>query len=194
MSVIINIWKELGQVSFLENGGILFPTGAHGLLCHRLLIKIKGTDEHIASQGTSLQSEDKGVGYSQYSHATIAPVDVASLIPGVRALPGLSSGMEGAQRSGFQLCLLAEDEGLKGPCPRSSVASAAHALSCADWSLRDPGYKMVFSPESQSQSPLWRLTLLSDPKILRVLGRLQRGESSGELGTIHQVHAQDDIF
>jgi hypothetical protein len=29
--------------------------------------------------------------------------------------------------SEVQLCLLAENEGLKGPCPRSSVTSAAHA-------------------------------------------------------------------
>jgi hypothetical protein len=29
-----------------------------------------------------------------------------------------------------------------------------------DWSLRDLGYKMVLSPESWGQSPLWRLTLL----------------------------------
>jgi hypothetical protein len=48
----------------------------------------------------------------------------------------LSSCREGTQRSGAQLCLLAEDEGLKGPCPRNSVASGACVLSCADWSLR----------------------------------------------------------
>ena len=72
----------------------------------------------------------------------------------------LSSYREGAQRSGAQLCLLAEDEGPKGPCPRSSVSSAAHMLSCEDWSLRDPGYKMAISLESWGQSPLWRLTLL----------------------------------
>jgi hypothetical protein len=40
-----------------------------------------------------------------------------------------SSGNEGAQGSGSQLCLLAEDEGLTGPCPRSSVASVPHVLS-----------------------------------------------------------------
>jgi hypothetical protein len=53
---------------------------------------------------------------------------------GVRALSGslLSSGKEGALGSGSQLCLLAEDEGPKGPCPRSSVASVPHVLS------RDP--------------------------------------------------------
>jgi hypothetical protein len=47
------------------------------------------------------------------------------LIPGVRALPGgqLSSDREGVQGSGSLLCLLAEDEGPEGPCPRSSVAS-----------------------------------------------------------------------
>ena len=53
------------------------------------------------------------------------------LSPGVRAIPvGLfSSGKQGAQGSGSQLCLLAEDEGQTGSCPRSSVASAAHELS-----------------------------------------------------------------
>jgi hypothetical protein len=34
----------------------------------------------------------------------------------------------------------------KGPCPRSYVASVASMLSCTDWSLRDPGYKMALSP------------------------------------------------
>jgi hypothetical protein len=58
------------------------------------------------------------------------------LSPRVRALPGgrLSFGEEGAQGSGFQLCFLAEDEGPKGPCPRSFVALVAHMLSCVDWS------------------------------------------------------------
>jgi hypothetical protein len=97
----------------------------------------------------------------------------------------LSSCKEGAQRSVAQIHLLAEDEGPKGPWPRRCVAAVAHVLSCVNWSLRDSGYKMVFSPESQGQSPLWRLTLLSDPKILGVLGCLQCGESSGDLGTVH---------
>jgi hypothetical protein len=63
----------------------------------------------------------------------------------VRALSAgkLSSGKEGAQRSGSQLCLLAEDEGPRGPCPRISVDSAAFELSCLDWSLRDLGYKII---------------------------------------------------
>jgi hypothetical protein len=58
----------------------------------------------------------------------------------VIAFPGgqLFSGREGAQRSGSQLCLLAEDEGPKGLCLRSYVDSVAHVLSCVDWSLRDP--------------------------------------------------------
>ena len=66
--------------------------------------------------------------------------------PVVRALSAgkLSSVREGMQRSGSQLCLLSEDEGLEGPCPRSSVASVAHILSCMDWSLRDPGNKISF--------------------------------------------------
>ena len=64
-------------------------------------------------------------------------------------------------------------------------------LSCTDWSLRDLGYKMALSLESWGQSPLWRPTLLSDPKILGVLGHLWSGESSGDHGTIHRVHAKD---
>ena len=92
--------------------------------------------------------------------------------------------------SGAQIFLLAEDEGQKGPCPRSSVASVAHVLFFEDWFLRDPGYKMELSPESLGQSPLWRPTLLRDPKILRMLGCLWHGEPSGDLGTVHRVHAQ----
>jgi hypothetical protein len=61
----------------------------------------------------------------------------------------LSSCREGAQRSGAQLCLLAEDQGLKGSCSRSYVAFAACTLSCTDWFLRDPGYNMAISPSSQ---------------------------------------------
>jgi hypothetical protein len=58
------------------------------------------------------------------------------LIPGVRALPvgQLSSVMEEVQGSRSQLRLLTEVGGLKGPCPRSSVASAIHMLSCVEWS------------------------------------------------------------
>ena len=37
----------------------------------------------------------------------------------------LSSCREGAQRFRAQLCLLVEDEGQKGPCSRSSLASVA---------------------------------------------------------------------
>jgi hypothetical protein len=68
-------------------------------------------------------------------------------IPGSPTLLSLSCQStlcrEGAQRSGAEICLLAEDEGPKGPCPRSYVASAACVLSCADWTLWDPGYKMA---------------------------------------------------
>ena len=107
----------------------------------------------------------------------------------VRALSSgnLSSCREGAQRSGAQIHLLVEDEGPKGPCPRSSVASVTHMVSHLHWSLRGAGYKMALSPESRGQCPLWRLTLLSDPKILGVLGLLWLGESSGmesPLGTM----------
>jgi hypothetical protein len=83
-------------------------------------------------------------------------------VPMVRVLSAgkFSSGMECAQRSGALLCLLAEDEGTKGLCQRSSVPSVAHTLSWTNWSLRDPGYKMVISPESWGQIAPWRLTLL----------------------------------
>ena len=55
------------------------------------------------------------------------------LSPVVRALPvgRITFDKEGSQGSGSQLCLLAEDEGPKGPCPRSSVASVAHMPSSA---------------------------------------------------------------
>ena len=107
----------------------------------------------------------------------------------VRALSAgkLSSCWEGIQRSVVQIHLPAEDEGPKGPCPRSSVASMAHTLFCMDCSLRDQGYKMALSSESQSQSPFWSLILLSDPKILGVLGHLQFGKSSGNYGTVHRA-------
>ena len=52
---------------------------------------------------------------------------------------------------------------------------------------------MVLSLESRGQSPLWRPTLLSDPKILGVLGHLQHGESSGDRGTVHRVGAQGGL-
>jgi hypothetical protein len=112
------------------------------------------------------------------------------LSPMVRALSvvKLSSCREGVQMSGAQI--LAEDEGPKGPCPISSVASVAHELSWSDWSLRDRRYKMALSPEFPGQSPPWRPTLLSNSKILGVLGKMQHGESSGDLGIIRRVHAK----
>ena len=57
------------------------------------------------------------------------------LSPEVRALPvgKLSSCGEGAQRPEDQQSLLAEDEGPKGPCPRSSVVSD----TCADLPQRN---------------------------------------------------------
>ena len=83
----------------------------------------------------------------------------------VKALPAgrLSSGKEGAQGTGSQLCLLTEDEGPRGPCPRSSVASTAHAHvhSC-------------------------------DHQVLGVLGVLWHGESSGALDTLGWFHEEDD--
>ena len=85
-----------------------------------------------------------------------------SWVPVVRALSSgkLSCGKGGTQRSGSQLCLLAEDESSKRTCLRSSVASGACVFSCVDWSLRNGGYKMAISPESRDQSLPWRPTLL----------------------------------
>ena len=92
-----------------------------------------------------------------------------------------SSCREGTYRSEALIHLLAEYEGLKGPCPRSSVICGLYAL-LSRLVLRDPGYKMKLSPETWGQSPM---SLLSDTKILGVLGRLQHGESFGDSGTVH---------
>jgi hypothetical protein len=115
-------------------------------------------------------------------------------VPAVRALSAgkLSSCTESSQRFRSQLYLLAEDEVQKGPCSRSSVASAAHMLSWRTGLWESWGTRWHYLlPESQDQSPLWRLTLLSDPKILGVLGCLLHGEFSKELGTVCWVHIQD---
>jgi hypothetical protein len=42
---------------------------------------------------------------------------------------------------GLSSAFMADDEGQKGPCPRSSIASASHVSSCVDWSQwsQDPG-------------------------------------------------------
>jgi hypothetical protein len=83
------------------------------------------------------------------------------LISSVRALPGcwLSSGREGVQGSGSQLCLLVEDEDPKGPCPRISVASVAHVISCIDWSQWSQDSGCVRA----CLCPLTLLLLLQDP-------------------------------
>jgi hypothetical protein len=72
------------------------------------------------------------------------------LSSGVKALPvgRLSSGKEVAQWSGSQLCLLAEDEGPRGPFPRSSVASVTQP-TCSQvimrsWVSWDPAAWRVF--------------------------------------------------
>jgi hypothetical protein len=97
-----------------------------------------------------------------------------SWVPVVRSLCAgkLSSCREGAQMSEAQVNLLPDSKSPKGPCPKISVASVPQVLSCVDWSLKDLGYKMVLSPESHGQSPLWSLTLLSNPKILGRVGHL----------------------
>ena len=103
--------------------------------------------------------------------------------------------------SGSQLCLLAEDEGLKGPCPRSSVASAAHMLSCIDWSQwsQDSGcVRACLCPLTMllpAQDPLGFLELMlcsthqwsQGPGCARCL---QSGESSGDLGPLHRDYAE----
>ena len=123
------------------------------------------------------------------------------LSPGVRAVLKADSRLAGKVPS---------DLGLRRhPCwgwmPEGSLSKklccfcGLRALLCGlvserpriqDGALRDPGYKMVLSPEFQGQSPLWRPTLLSDPKILCVLGCLQHGEFSVDLGTVCWVCAQ----
>ena len=72
-----------------------------------------------------------------------------SSVPVVRALSAdkFSFFREGEQRCGAQLCLLAEDEAPKRPCPSSSVGFEACELSCMDWSLSDPRYKILLSPQ-----------------------------------------------
>jgi hypothetical protein len=65
-------------------------------------------------------------------------------------------------------------------------------------SERNPSQQVSFIlvPAGPSPSGLfWNrccISLTSDPKILGVLGPLWHGESSGDLGTIHWVHAQGD--
>ena len=65
----------------------------------------------------------------------ISPESQGQTLPGGK----LSSGREGAQRTEDQLHLLAEEEGLKGSCPRISVPSVTHVLSCVDPPQRHPG-------------------------------------------------------
>jgi hypothetical protein len=78
----------------------------------------------------------------------LSPESWGQTLPGGR----LSSGGEGAQRSGSQLCLLAEDEGPKGACPRSFVASAACTLFYADWYLQKPFFQSAMCMFNNSLS------------------------------------------
>ena len=92
------------------------------------------------------------------------------LSQGVRELPGckLSSDREGAHRSEDQLCLLTEDEGPKGPCPRSSVASVTCA-SPAQIQLRetlDRKWQSHLSPGVRAH-----LTLVSITSVLTLASR-----------------------
>jgi hypothetical protein len=118
--------------------------------------KLSSGREGTQRSGTQLHilAEDEGQkGSSVASAACSSPSGLVSerpldtrwqsqLSPGVRALPGgrLSSGREGAQESGAQLCLLAADEGPKGPFLRSSLASATKStFHLASW-LRSVGH------------------------------------------------------
>jgi hypothetical protein len=76
------------------------------------------------------------------------------------------------QRCGSELCLLAEDEGPQGLCPRSYVFSAACVLSSADWSLGDLKYKMVSSPASRSKPSLEADSLLKGESAQRSVSQL----------------------
>jgi hypothetical protein len=40
----------------------------------------------------------------------------------------------------------------KGSCARIYVSFASSVLSCAEWSLSDPGYKMAFSPGPRNRA------------------------------------------
>ena len=102
------------------------------------------------------------------------------LNPGVRTLPvgRLFSGKEGAQGSGSQLCLLVEDEGQMGPCPRSSVASVAHGLSSDHEVLGVLGI-LCHGESSEASMPSARFTQkmvglapTCDPEVLGLLGVL----------------------
>ena len=131
--------------------------------------------------------------------------------------------------SGSQLHLLAEDEGLKGPCPRRSVASVAHMLSSdrevlgvlgvlrigeSSGSLDALGWVHVedggADPDRNRSQPLFMwgsfvpgpagtipsailwscccIPLTSDPQVL------QCGESSGVLGRLCRVQAEDGCY
>ena len=81
------------------------------------------------------------------------------LSPGVGALPvgRLFSGKESVQGSGSKLCLLDKDEGSRGPCPRSSVASVVHMISSDRKVLGVLGPCSVESPLGPS-TPLARFT------------------------------------
>jgi hypothetical protein len=63
----------------------------------------------------------------------------------VRALSAgeLSSYRVCAQISVVQICLLAEDEGMKHGLSQKLLASVVHTLTCADSSWWDPGRKMA---------------------------------------------------
>jgi hypothetical protein len=87
---------------------------------------------------------------------TLSWVSVVSIL----SVGKLPSCRESGQRSGSWLCLLAEDKGPNWPYQRMLVASVVHVLSCKDWSLRDLGYKVEFSPRPGGQSPFWRPTFL----------------------------------
>jgi hypothetical protein len=73
----------------------------------------------------------------------------------VRALSAgrLSSFREGAQISGIQTCLLAEDEGLKQDLSEKLLASVVHTLTCADLSRWSLGTKL--SPADALAIPSW---------------------------------------
>jgi hypothetical protein len=84
------------------------------------------------------------------------------LVPVVKALSAgnLSSYREGAQISGIQTSLLAEDEGPKQDLSQKLccfglsqklLASVVHSLTCADYFWRSPGSKM--SPADSEAKP-----------------------------------------
>ena len=116
----------------------------------------------------------------------------------VRALSAakLSSYREGAQISGVQTCLLAEDEGPKQGVSQKLLASVGHTLTCADYSCRDPGAMLappgaLAKPSQVEWTPLlWQGRC---PDVWSPKRSLPQKLSSMDLGGVCQLSTQSDL-